>query len=140
MAPYSIGTGGTVMPTRSKGNKSNKGSTSTNNDAELRAKALAEYERLLKLHGEHPLVPRREPMHELISTILSHRTTQKNEAEAYDNMWKHFGSWEAIRDAPLEELIESLSPATFPEVKAPYIQGSLKKIFEVRGEASIEFL
>src|SRR5258708_3071874 len=94
----------------------------------LRAKAIVEYERLLGLTGPHRLIPRREPMHELISTILSHRTTQANEDRAYKRMWAQFGSWEAIRDAPIDELIKALSPATFPEVKAPYIQGALRKI------------
>src|SRR4051812_34807496 len=114
--------------------------TSSKVNAELRAKALAEHELLLKLHGEHPLVPRRQPMHELISTILSHRTTQHNEAEAYDNMWKRFGSWEAIRDAPVDELTKALEPANFPDVKAPYIKGVLTKIYDERGEFSIDFL
>ncbi len=107
---------------------------------DLKAKAQTVYERLLERYGRHPLVPRREPMHELISTILSHRTTQHNEQVAYDRMWERFGSWEAIRDAPLNDLIEALSPATFPEVKAPYIKGALQQIFEQRGEASIDFL
>lgn len=106
----------------------------------LHAKAQIEYDRLMVLHGAHLLVPRRKPMHELISTILSHRTTQQNEAEAYDNMWKRFGSWEAIRDAPLDELIKALEPANFPDVKAPYIKGVLTKIYDERGEFSIDFL
>src|SRR5258708_38924021 len=101
---------------------------------------MVEYGRLMALYGSPPLIPRREPMHELISTILSHRTTQANEDKAYKNMWARFGSWEAIRDAPLEALIDSLSPATFPEVKAPYVQGALRKIFAERGEPSIGFL
>lgn len=109
-------------------------------DTARRAKAAQVYDRLVALHGFRPLVPRREPMHELISTILSHRTTQQNEQQAYDNMMARFGTWEAIRDAPLVELIGTLSPATFPEVKAPYIQGFLKRVFEERGEASIDFL
>src|SRR5438045_4772750 len=107
---------------------------------DLRTKAMIEYERLLELHGAHPLVPRREPMHELISTILSHRTTQKNEDVAYHNMWRRYDSWEAIRDAPVEELTEVLSPTTFPEVKAPYIKKALQRIFEEQGTASIDFL
>jgi len=107
---------------------------------DLRAKAMINYERLMALHGAHPLVPRRQPMHELISTILSHRTTQQNEAQAYDNMWKRFGSWEAIRDAPVDELTRALEPANFPDVKAPYIQGVLRKIYDERGEFSIDFL
>jgi endonuclease III len=106
----------------------------------LKAKAQTVYERLLETYGKHPLVPRRKPIHELISTILSHRTTQHNEQVAYDRMWERFGSWEAIRDAPLDDLIAALSPATFPEVKAPYIKGALEQIFAQRGEASIDFL
>jgi endonuclease-3 len=103
-------------------------------------KAMAVYTLLIKTYGELELIPRREPMHELISTMLSHRTTQANEALAYDRMWKQFGSWEAIRDAPLPELIESIKPATFPEAKAPNIQKALTKIIAERGEANIEFL
>jgi len=108
----------------------------------LRAKALTVYERLVALYGAREHIPRREPMHELISTILSHRTTGKNEGEAYRNMWARFGSWQAIRDAPLPALIETLSPATFPEVKAPYIQGVLTRIATERGESepNIDFL
>lgn len=106
----------------------------------LSAKAMTVYERLVALHGARELVPRREPMHELISTILSHRTTGANEDKAYKNMWARFGSWDAIREAPVEQLTEALSPATFPEVKAPYIKGVLKAIYEERGETSIDFL
>ena len=75
----------------------------TNADA-LREKTKITYDRLVELHGPVPLKPRREPMHELISTMLSHRTTQANEAVAFQRMWDRFGSWEAIRDAPLDAL------------------------------------
>src|SRR5688572_25914153 len=105
-----------------------------------KTKAQLNYERLMKLHGEHPLVPRREPMHELISTILSHRTTNANEALAYERMWKRFGTWEAIRDAPLEALMQAIAPATYPEVKAPYIQGALTAIIQQQGAANIDFI
>jgi endonuclease-3 len=106
----------------------------------LQAKAMRVYELLVELYGAVPLKPRREPLHELISTILSHRTTQHNEALAYDRMWQRFGSWEAIRDAPMDELTEAIAPSNFAEVKAPYIKGALKRIIEERGEANINFL
>jgi endonuclease III len=106
----------------------------------LLTKARETYDRLMEMYGERPLVPRREPMHELVSTMLSHRTTQKNEAEAYHRMRERFGSWEAIRDAPLEELIEAIKPSNFPEAKAPRIQAALRQIIEERGEPSIDFL
>lgn len=106
----------------------------------LAAKALTIHERLYKAYGWHELRPRRTPMHELTSTMLSHRTTQANEALAYQRMWERFGSWEAIRDADLGDLIMAIAPATFPEVKAPRIQAVLRQIIAERGEASIEFL
>lgn len=107
---------------------------------DLKAKAKQTYDLLLERYGAVPLKPRRHPMHELISTILSQRTTQKNEAIAYDRMWKRFGSWEAIRDAPLAELVEAISPSNYPETKAPHIQETLRRIIDERGEANIDFL
>lgn len=106
----------------------------------LRSKVQEVYERLLDMHGEHPRVPRREPMHELISTMLSHRTTMKAEDEAFHRMWERFGSWESIRDAPLGELIESISVVQFAEPKAANIKRVLKTIIEERGEPKIDFL
>ena len=108
--------------------------------ADLMAQAWQIYERLLETYGVLPLKPRRKPMHELISTMLSHRTTERNEALAYDRMWERFGSWEAIRDAPLSELVESIAQSNFAEVKAPNIQETLRRIIAERGEASIDFL
>jgi endonuclease III len=106
----------------------------------LEQKAMDVYRILIATYGEHPLKACREPMHELISTMLSHRTTQANERLAFDRMWARFGSWEAIRDAPVEELAESISVSNFPEAKAPNIKKTLARIIEERGEASIDFL
>jgi endonuclease-3 len=107
---------------------------------ELQEKADLVHQGLLEMHGEIPRVPRREPMHELISTMLSHKTNGKNEDLAYARMWEKFGSWEAIRDAPVAELVEAIAPSNYPEVKAPNIQKALTAIIEERGEAKIDFL
>jgi endonuclease-3 len=107
---------------------------------ELEGRAMAVYKRLLETYGERPLVPRREPMHELISTMLSHRTTQKNESLAFHRMWDRYGSWEAIRDAPFEELAEELEQVQFPGAKAENIKKALTRIIDAHGEPSIEFL
>lgn len=106
----------------------------------LQAKAREVFQRLLRTYGERPLKPRREPMHKLISTMLSHRTTQKNEATAFEQMWQHFGSWEAIRDAPLVELTETIAPSNFAEAKAPNIKETLRRIIDERGAPTIDFL
>ena len=65
-------------------------------------------------------------MHELIATILSHRTTHANEVAAYRTMRDRFPTWEAVRDAPLADLIAAIRTATYPEVKAPYLSRYLR--------------
>lgn len=109
-------------------------------DERLRTKTREVYQRLLQTYGEDPLIPRRKPMDELISTMLSHRTTEQNEALAFKRMWERFGSWEAIRDAPIEELSQAIAPANFAEAKAPKIKETLRRIIAKRGEPSIDFL
>ena len=107
---------------------------------ELQEKAQAVYKGLLQMHGEIERTPRREPMHELVSTMLSHKTNGKNEDLAYARMWEKFGSWEAIRDADTSELVEAISASNYPEVKAPNIQKALAAIISERGQANIDFL
>lgn len=110
-------------------------------DAEtVRAKAWEVYERVVEAYGYQPNVPRRDPMHELISTILSHRTTGKNEDIAYERMRARWKTWEDVRDAPTVELAEALAPSNFADQKAPRIQAVLRRIIDERGEASIDFL
>lgn len=126
-----------------------KENTTTKRDAEdlppadtetLRAKAWTMYELLLERYGHQPNVPRREPMHELISTILSHRTTQRNEDSAYHKLRERWPSWEAVIDAPTDELAEAIAESNYAEQKAPRIQEVLRRIRDERGELSIDFL
>lgn len=106
----------------------------------LNEKADIVYRRLIQLHGELERIPRREPMHELISTLLSHRTTEAQEARAFDAMMKRFGDYESVRVAAFEELVESIHGVNWPEVKASNIQKVLNRIHEERGELSLAFL
>ena len=98
------------------------------------------YERLVATYGARDLVPRREPMHELISTMLSHRTTHKDEELAYTRMLERFKTWEGVRDAPVDELTEAISSSRYPGSKAPNIKKTLARIIDERGEADIGFL
>ena len=106
----------------------------------LVAKAQEMYDIVVATYGHQPLVPRRDPMHELISTILSHRTTGKNEDSAYARMRARFPTWEEVRDAPVDELAESIAESNYAEQKAPRIQEVLRRIIDERGSANIDFL
>ncbi|MFC5408678.1 endonuclease III domain-containing protein [Larkinella bovis] len=107
-------------------------------DAEQKTRVV--HEILNQQYGVQEIYARQDPMHELIATVLSHRTTHANEVLAYRTLWERFGSWENIREAPLEELIQAIQSANYPEVKAPWIKAILSRIMAERGEAAIDFL
>ena len=114
--------------------------TPTADGATLQERAELTYRLLGDEYGIKPWKPRREPMHELISTILSHRTTQANEAKAFSQLWEKYGGWEAIRTAPTADIAEMIAPANWPEQKAPRIKAVLDQIVAERGQADIGFL
>ena len=81
-----------------------------------------------------------DPLSELVSSLLSHRTKNSNSAEAYANLMTAFGSWEAVRDAPTDAVQAAIRPCTWPEQKAPRLQEVLRKITESQGSLSLDFL
>lgn len=106
----------------------------------IQERAQQVYRLLGQTYGIKPWQPRREPLHELISTILSHRTTQANEAKAFDQLWRTYADWEAIRDAPAADVAEAIRPANWPEAKALRIKEVLARIIRERGAPEIDFL
>ncbi len=81
-----------------------------------------------------------DPMSELVSALLSHRTKNRDSGKAFDQLMDRFGSWEAVRDAPVEDVEATITPCTWPEQKAPRIQQVLRLVTEQRGELSLSFL
>jgi endonuclease-3 len=107
--------------------------------AALSAKALKVTKRLTDLYGELPF-SNKDPMSQLVDIILSHRTRDEQTAAAYDNLLKHFGSWEAVRDAPTEQVQEAIANVNWPEAKAPRLQTIMREITEERGNLDLHFL
>lgn len=107
---------------------------------EQRARAWQMYEIVLATYGHKRNNPRRDPMHELISTILSQRTTWANEDRAFQQMWARYGSWEAIAQADVAELEQLIAPSNYADQKAPRIIEVVRRIIAERGEANIDFL
>lgn len=81
-----------------------------------------------------------DPLSELVSALLSHRTKNSNSAKAFHNLKNCFSSWEAVRDAPTKAVEEAITPCTWPEQKAPRLQQVLCKITELHGSLSLDFL
>ena len=107
--------------------------------AALSAKALEVTKRLTDLYGELPF-SNKDPMSQLVDIILSHRTRDEQTAAAWNNLLKRFGSWEAVRDAPTEQVQEAIANVNWPEAKAPRLQTIMREITEERGNLDLNFL
>ena len=82
-----------------------------------------------------------DPLSELVSSLLSHRTKNSQSAIAYRNLVNEFGSWETVRDAPTEAVQEAIHPCTWPEQKAPRLKQVLQKVTELNdGKLSLDFI
>ena len=95
----------------------------------LRAKALVVHDALCEAYGcPVPFFSDKDPLSELVSALLSHRTKNAESARAYRQLRERFPTWEAVRDAPTEAVEEALAPCTWPEQKAPRVQAVLRAI------------
>ncbi len=81
-----------------------------------------------------------DPLSELVSSLLSHRTKNADSHRAYQNLKAQFPGWAEVRDAPLFAVQSALAPCTWPEQKAPRVQDILRRVSEERGELSLDFL
>ena len=81
-----------------------------------------------------------DPLSELVSSLLSHRTKNRDSGLAFSNLRNIFGSWENVRDAPTDEVQAAIEPCTWPEQKAPRLQQVLQMVTERRGTLSLDFL
>ncbi|MBN1562456.1 MAG: endonuclease III [Anaerolineae bacterium] len=80
------------------------------------------------------------PIDELVSTILSQSTTDSNRDMAFDALKARYESWDAVRDAPLDDVIETIRSAGLANQKGPRIQDALQFVTDQRGEISLDFL
>jgi endonuclease-3 len=91
-----------------------------------RVRALRD--RLRLVYGRPSAPPHRQPVDELIMTVLSQSTNDRNRDVAYLRLRDRFPSWEAVRDAPLEEVEEAIRPGGISKVKSERIQAILRAL------------
>jgi endonuclease-3 len=102
--------------------------------------ALEIHARLLEFFGNPRRTPRQDPIAQLVSTILSQNTNDTLRDQAYESLRRRFPTWEQVRDAPPEEVIQAIKIAGLSQQKGPYIQQVLCRISEERGQLSLQFL
>ncbi|HEV7299182.1 MAG TPA: hypothetical protein VGN72_07435 [Tepidisphaeraceae bacterium] len=116
-------------------------SDETPDDVAPRAKALMVHERLCETYGcPIPYFHSLDPLSELISSILSHRTRNADSGRAFKALRAAYADWATVRDAPTLDVERAIGAVTWPEQKAPRIQRILQEITSRRGELSLAFL
>jgi endonuclease-3 len=91
-----------------------------------RARVARIRERLAEVYGVPVADPHGDAMAELVLTVLSQSTNDRNRDVAYLRLRERFPSWEAVRDAPLEEVEEAIRPGGISKVKSARIQAILE--------------
>jgi endonuclease-3 len=88
----------------------------------IRDKLRAEYGRpVLRAH--------RAPVDELVLTVLSQNTNDRNRDVAWGRLRERFpGGWEEVREAPVEEVEEAIRPGGLAPTKAVRIQEILEAL------------
>ena len=100
----------------------------------------AAYAQLLEAFGPPDWGTPAPPLDELVNTILSQNTNDRNRDVAFTRLRQRFPTWEAVRDAPLDELIDCVRPAGLGNQKGARIQQVLRQISAERGSLDLSFL
>ncbi|AWB21274.1 Fe-S cluster assembly protein HesB [Methylobacterium currus] len=107
----------------------------------LTEKALAIHRRLCGVYGcPIPYFHDLDPVSELVSSLLSHRTRNAESGRAFKALRVRYPDWDALIAAPTAEVQETIAGVTWPELKAPRIQAVLRAVRERAGGLDLGFL
>lgn len=96
--------------------------------APTRARVVRVRERLREVYGIPLMKPHGDPIAELVLTVLSQSTNDRNRDVAYLRLRERFPSWEAVMRAPVSEVEEAIRPGGISKVKSARIKAILAAI------------
>ena len=94
----------------------------------MRARVRRIRNRLRELYGVPAAPPHGHGLDELILTVLSQSTNDRNRDVAFLRLRARFDSWEAVRDAPNEDVELAIRPGGISKVKSRRIQEILREL------------
>ena len=109
-----------------------------NNQVQLLADQVLQ--RLTAFYGRPEWRESMLPLDELVSTILSQNTNDRNRDLAYQSLRRRFPTWEQVRDADPSAVVDAIRIAGLANQKGPRIQAVLREITAERGALDLGFL
>ena len=106
----------------------------------LKEKALRAHDLLLDHYGDPAWKVQRDPLSELLVTILSQNTNDINSGRAYESLRQRFPTWEDVLAADVDHLADSIRVGGLANIKAPRMQRILQQLMEERGSLNLAFL
>ncbi len=103
-----------------------------------RARVRRIRDRLRAVYGIPTMGPHGRPIAELILTVLSQSTNDRNRDVAYLRLRARLPSWEAVRDAPVADVEAAIRPGGISKVKSARIQAILRAIDDAPARGSSE--
>jgi endonuclease III len=100
----------------------------TSNSLSRERRSLETLHRLESEYGKDEWVASGRPIDELVATILSQNTSDTNTDRALSALRQRFPTWEDVRDAPVDAVVDSIRAGGLAEQKAPRIQHALAEI------------
>jgi endonuclease-3 len=96
--------------------------------------------RLTALYGTPEWRPHGDATGELVLTLLSQNTADTNSGRAFARLLQRFPDWEAVLEAPLDEIVEAIRPGGLAPTKGPRLKAMLGEIKARRGSLDLSFL
>lgn len=90
--------------------------------------------------GINPQTTNSDPLDVLIATMLSQNTTDKTSYRAFMNLKNDFSGWEDVMNAPGSKIRNAIRVCGLTNQKSKSIQSLLKKLYEKRGDFSLDYI
>lgn len=106
-----------------------------------RTQTLVDVHRRMQRHlGRPSPFLRLDPVSQLVMSLIGGRTRGEVSAAAFQALLMRFDGWEAVRDATVGEIEETIAGVTFADVKAKHLKAALEVITTAHGRLTLDKL
>lgn len=96
--------------------------------------------RLREFYGVPLPKPHHDPVAELVLTVLSQNTNDRNRDVAFVRLVNQFPTWDQVAAAPVEQIEAAIAPGGISKVKSRRIKAILGKLAGDHGQIDLDWL